>query len=344
MQKTGLSNLASKMKILFLDNKIQTPYGSHRIYIENLMHWLSELGHSVSLNSTEYSHYDVIICDKSFPLKVFREIRKKTNALIGIANNTRNQIREYDFVISACQTEKTHVLKYNKNVVLFPLLEKLVGDKIHTDTDQVVLCYHGNLDHLEQMSPSLQKALESLSKKRKIKLKAIYNINLLRKWKYNRPNIEIEDVQWDFKTLPDEILSCDIGIVPNVASIYHFEKALFLSFQKLFHKERVGLDDDYLLRFKSTTNAGRAFVFHQMGLPVVSDLYPDAYHILQSHKCGYLAHDYHSWLYGLEQLCECPKHRQEVADNARKEFNRLYDPLYHAQNLIDDLSAIQRTN
>ena len=329
------------MKILFLDNMIQISLGSNRIYIHNLKKWIKEIGFEVSYNKEDYDNYDIIICDKNFPIALAKEIMKKTKAIVGIANSSNPIIGEYDFCISACQTEKVYSLQYNKNIVLFPLIEILSGYKEHKEIDKITLCYHGNKEHLEQLDYPIIKALEDLSKKRLIKLKAIYNINDLGKWVHHRPNIEIEDVQWNFDTLAEDILSCEIGFIPNVSPITEMEKKWFFRFQKLFHIAKVGNDNDYLLRFKAHVNAGRAFVFHQLGLPIASDIYPDAYHILQSRNTGYLAHNYESWIHGLENLCKDAQHRQIIADNAKVEFDRLYDPLKLAENLIEDITKIK---
>ena len=45
---------------------------------------------------------------------------------------------------------------------------------------------------------------------------------------------------------------------------------------------------DYILRMKNKSNAGRAFVFHQLGIPVVADITPSNFHIMGGDDCGYL--------------------------------------------------------
>lgn len=334
------------MRLLFLDNGTKTTYGSQRIYIKNLMQWARELGHEVSYNKTNYDAYDIILCDKGYSGSVhsIREIKKSSDAIVGIANNTTSIITEYDFCIAACQTEWVHSVQFNKNVLRFPLIEILDGYKEHNNVDQITICYHGNKEHLEQMSPSILSSLEALSKNYRIKLKAIYNIGELGIWKHNRPEIEIDDVQWDFDQLAPQILECDIGLVPANSPINNFEKKCFISFQNLFHKMKPGNSNDHLIRFKACSNAGRAFVFHQLGLPVVSEIYPDAYHILQSHNTGYIAGNFNSWFIALEQLCCDYVHRQEVADNAKVEFDRLYNPLIHARKLISEIEDLKSKN
>ena len=40
---------------------------------------------------------------------------------------------------------------------------------------------------------------------------------------------------------------------------------------KLFSGGKNRRFNDYILRFKVTSNAGRAFIFHQMGIPAIGD-------------------------------------------------------------------------
>ena len=90
---------------------------------------------------------------------------------------------------------------------------------------------------------------------------------------------------------------------------------------------------------KNKSNAGRCFVFHQLGIPVVADLTPSNFHIMGDPKCGFLALNRASWRKALKRLAE-PEIRQEIADNAKREFDRLYNPQEWAQRLYKDLSEI----
>lgn len=328
------------MKLLFLDNNYKTNYGSHRIYIRYLMDWLLELGYDVEYNLSNYNNYDVIICDKAFPTKKLFEIREASNALIGIANTIKPDIKYYDFVISACQSERAYALKFNPNIVIFPQIEKYSKYKQHQMSKNIVICYHGNLEHLEQLDSDIINALEELSKEFNIVLKAIYDIKKLGLWKRRRPNINIIDTQWDINTIEDEILSCDIGFVPNNSSISNFERKIFYFIQKIFNRHNVGHSHDYLIRCKPTSNAGRAFVFHQLGIPVVSEMYPDAYHILQSRNCGYIAKCKESWITSFKRLIVNYKLREDMAKNAKNEFDLKYNPLEHAQYMMSDLEHL----
>ena len=51
---------------------------------------------------------------------------------------------------------------------------------------------------------------------------------------------------------------------------------------KILIKKIYGRSNDYNLQFKATSNAGRAFVFHQLGIPVIADFWPCNFEILDN--------------------------------------------------------------
>ena len=87
-------------------------------------------------------------------------------------------------------------------------------------------------------------------------------------------------------------------------------------------------------------NAGRAFVFHQLGIPMVACFMPSHFHILGNPECGYLAHSTEGWLTALRELSASKEKRQAVADAAFQEFRRLYDPLVWARRLADQIGEL----
>ena len=83
---------------------------------------------------------------------------------------------------------------------------------------------------------------------------------------------------WLQEKMFNRILSFDIGVVPNATiSGVDSESPLEGYFST-----------DYDMRFKNKSNAGRAFVFHQLGIPVVADITPSNFHVMGNPDCGYL--------------------------------------------------------
>jgi glycosyltransferase involved in cell wall biosynthesis len=93
------------------------------------------------------------------------------------------------------------------------------------------------------------------------------------------------------------------------------------------------------MRFKNKSNAGRSFVFHQLGIPVVADITPSHFHVMGNPDCGFLVADKAGWYKALLKLTNY-RTRQEIADNAKKEFDRLYDPHDWARKLYREIEEI----
>ena len=89
---------------------------------------------------------------------------------------------------------------------------------------------------------------------------------------------------------------------------------------------------DYFFRFKNKSNAGRCFVFHQLGVPVIADLTPSNLHILGNPECGYIANNKQTWEAAMMDMTDKNK-RDLVSKKAKEEFDRLYDPLDWAARL-----------
>ncbi len=336
------------MKMIFNDTT-GIEEGSTRLYVYNLHHWLSKLGYDVYLNDWDnYLDYDIAIFGKNVKVEEIKRARAQNPKLIcgtihpsNLTNWKRKLLKESDFFIVGSITEREHYCHYNKNVFFVPQIERLFNKvKKHEVHEPVVLGYHGNFDHLTQFHPHLKPALEILAGEFHIKLLVVCSRKPLSSWCVGRPDIEIEGVTWTLDTVEEQLLRCDIGLVPGLTPITSKEKNLIFKFLKLKQRGITSYTNDYLLRFKNNTNAGRAFVFHQLGIPVISDYLPASFHILADPKCGYLAHSTEGWLFALRNLCESADHRQKIAQNALKEFNRLYDPLEWSKRLYRNIKNL----
>lgn len=342
---------ADEKKILFIsDNRISV--GSTRIFIHNTHNYFEELGYYSKINDFEHiPDYDVIILGKGQDYETFLEYKKMNpRALLGTVNPSdinkdyKKILELADFCIVGSLIEKEYYLRYCENVFFVPLIENMFsGYKKHGDKKQIVFAYHGNLDHLTQFNPYLTEALETFSREADIKLRVIYNISTLGPWTAGRPDIPIEECEWSADSIEQNILECDIGLVPGLTPISKKTRQKILPLLNKKEKGYTGFDNDYLIRFKNTTNSGRAFVFYQLGIPVVSDLLPTSFHILGNPGCGYLAHYRDSWLSAFRQLAFSAEKRQAVADRAHREFERQYNRLEWARGLYEEISALSRT-
>jgi len=126
-------------------------------------------------------------------------------------------------------------------------------------------------------------------------------------------------------------LTTDIGLLPNTTRINDYELKYSMDF---------GLyETDYLIRFKNKSNAGRAFVFHQLGIPVVADLTPSHFHILGNPDHGYIVCDKNGWLKAFRELSSTEQ-RNRIARDAKAEFDRLYNPRTWATKLHQQINEL----
>jgi hypothetical protein len=327
-------------KITFLATNRNLTVGSYRIWIDDLSYYLKEIGigcsitgdPSVALNDDS----DIVICaksDASWAPLIKKANRKKK---IGVINLSADSNVRADFVIVGSIEEKIS-LSHHDHVFLYPLIERMFQEpsdyKMHADKERIRIGFHGSYTHLCKFDFGLKSALEKFEQKHNMELLVVTS-NPSYQWDTGRPDIKnIIIKKWNHGTVKEDFLSCDIGIVPNVTN---------LDFKDLDIGTSVDLglfNTDYILRFKNKSNAGRAFVFHQLGVPVVADITPSNIHILGNPKNGFVAGNSRSWLKGLDELSDYKK-RQEIADSAKEEFDRLYSPLVWAENLYKNIKEI----
>lgn len=321
--------------------------GSTRIWHQNLSLWLRQLGAEVHQNSSESTtQYDIIICAKNTSLNSLKNLKQKhPKSKIGLVNpsdytyEARLKLKLADFFIVGSIEEKVYYHQFSDHIFIIPLIETIfTTHKNHEKKDQIVLGYHGNKHHLHQFSPHLTKAIEKLSKHHDIKLKVIFDIKNLGKWKFGRPkNILIEEIQWDKNNIEDELLECDIGLVPGCSEMSSLQKTFCLLLDKL--QPRSGFNTDFFARFKNTANHGRSFVFHQLKIPIVADFVPSQFHILGDDQSGFLAQNEASWYYGLKKLCESHELRQSMANLALKHFEEKYNPIAWSSLMLEKLKT-----
>jgi len=201
---------------------------------------------------------------------------------------------------------------------------------MHSHVDKLRIGFHGHYPHLSKFEPHLKNALERFNDECEVELLVITG-NPEFKWKYGRPNINIAHRSWKLDMIKNDLLSCDIGIIPNVTSLSTEDTPTSI--------DRGLYNTDYMLRFKNKSNAGRCFVFHQLGIPVVADFTPSNFHILANPDCGFIANTKEGWLKSLMELRD-DEFRQHIANNAKQEFDRLYHPPLWANRLYKNILEI----
>ena len=119
----------------------------------------------------------------------------------------------------------------------------------------------------------------------------------------------------------------------------HNPPFLYSDLQKQTSIEYGLYDTDYFLRFKNKTNAGRAFVFYQHGIPVIHDLSPSSFEFMGKCENKVVAHDTNSWIREILNLSDHSL-RNKISKENFKIFKKYYDPHRHAEKLINSIGDI----
>ncbi len=329
--------MSIQIEVCFVTSVVNENVASYRIWVQDLGKYFNELGIKTYVNKIpdNIKNNVVIILGKSDVNKCNDYKKKYPNNLIGLINPEGGISYSADFIIVGSTEEKDSLI-INKNVFIFPLIEnqyRKITQKKHVDKDNIIVGVHGSYTHLSKFAPHLQKALEEFSEKVNITLKVNSNLSK-KKWLSGKPAINnIEMIDYNFKTFSNEILNCDIGLVPNLIDNTPFFKNT--SKTKGLYK------NDYFFRMKNKSNSGRMFVFIQHGIPVIADLTPSNLHILGNPENGFAVFNKDGWLNALKELSSA-KIRNSISRNALKEFNRLYDPIKWASNLISNIQKIEK--
>ena len=190
-----------------------------------------------------------------------------------------------------------------------------------------MICYHGNKQHLDYRNINIEKAISRLIDEG-YRFKAIYNFKKLGKCK---KNIITDHIQWDKNNWLKEISNSTVGICPSTHYTGFFRNKL----AKLFAKKRI-LRNDYLLQYKNTSNASRAFIFHQLKIPVIAEIGGSFHHILVMRQQDIFVVG-KSWYESITRLCNDKDLNKKFSEKAFKLFNLLYDPKLWSERFLNEL-------
>jgi hypothetical protein len=325
------------MRILLYASQDNILYSSHRIWIWDLNAYLNGVGVESEVaigNFPDLSNFDVVIFGKSDHEIADKFKLENPSKIVGAINSPSFATDlNVDFIIVGSVEEQASLSMYD-NVFLFPLIESMYQNNImHKEhlplasNDKLTIGFHGNAPHTPRFLNGLNGALERFSKDYPVEFVVITSGSINRSVLPNGVDVSIEP--WIQEKVFNRILSFDIGVVPNATiSNVHDES----SSEGLF-------STDYEMRFKNKSNAGRAFVFHQLGIPVVADITPSNFHIMGNPDCGYLVANEEGWYKAFLKLSDF-RERRRIADNAKAEFDRLYNPYDWARKLYQNIKEI----
>jgi glycosyltransferase involved in cell wall biosynthesis len=319
------------VKVLFQTNNVNGP---STIFNHNMLQGLNIFkDFSVDFYNKNYQNYDVVLFMGYDP---DTECAKQTNSKIkvGIIDPRPGfniNFTNVDFILANGIEMRDFYSKNSQlifNYYIYPELKYTNDAKIN---QKVIIGYHGNKVHLEASRERILPAIELLSEKYQVELWLMYDINSLGKWKYtsSSKSLYVKHLQWTEDGYQNHMSRVDIGIVPSLIpvkkSFLANKKNNFLN--KIFTFNKLNKSsDDFSLRFKVTSNAGRALVFAQLKVPVVMDMTPSALQLISDSDNGFVCHSMESWFNSLSRLAESRSLRLDMANKMYKEFELNYSP------------------
>ena len=295
--------------------------------VDELIPRLEAAGHAVTRN--DWEHYQSY--DAAFFMSPDSEVHEAIAAnpqlvtavldpkLVPGRRNAENAAA--DLLVVTSIEQRDALLALNDAIfVYYSFPNFTAGRKEHRKASPVIIGYHGNKEHLHCLAPTVTRALDSLSRHYQLEFWAMYNITRLGRWRRGLPRrIPVRHIQWSEQAYYDELAQADIGIANNAIPLNAL--APWLS-QLPGLPARLGgypyRSNDYLVRYKYSTNPSRIYVFGMLGIPVVYDFSPSSSQLIRDGVNGYLAQGRAGWRWALEQLITQPQLRQTMGQQLQR--------------------------
>jgi glycosyltransferase involved in cell wall biosynthesis len=336
------------MKFVLNAKNIDTP--AALVCIRGLAHQLEKCGYEVALNDWDnYHYYDVIIImSKDSNYDLIKKINP--NILYGLADPKTScieQAKKADFCIVSSIEQREAFLSINRNIFIYYMIPEFDFTKIiHKDKKITKIVYHGNKVHLNAAYLTLIPALNEISKSHSIQFDVIFNLRELGSWTFGRPknnnNFVINELQWYPNCYIDYFKDADIGVVPNYIPVRNYKLIKYLGTisTKILLEEK----NDYLNKYKPSTNAGRIFVFGYFGIPVIAEAVPSACDALIDQYSGRLVLNKFGWYEALEALIISKEERNKLSSNFNTMIAERFSPEVSTNRLVDYLNNIKPKN
>ena len=303
--------------------------------IDEMIPRLERAGHTVTRNDWErYGEYDVaIFMSKDSRVREAKRRNPKLVTLImdpKLVRGDRNaENRAADLLVVTSIEQRDALLPLNTSIFVyhsFPRIEQRV--KQHTKTSPTILAYHGNKEHLQALDPTVTKALTRLAGEHPIELWAVYNYERLGKWRHSLPSaVLVRHIQWTPDVYEKRLMQADIGICNNHLPVPHLAHLFARSWFKRpdWRRGYAYRPNDYVVRYKYSSNPSRIYPFAQFGIPVVSDFIPSASQVIRDGDSGFIVNGSAGWYWAFKRLVQNPALRTRMgrvlADTFQNHFN-----------------------
>jgi len=335
------------MKILLTTTKPDSP--SFCFYAESLSRINeSDLGATVIVktdnNFVDYRGFDVaLFMGGSDNSKVAKE--KNRDLLCGVIEPRSSQNNDFngtDFIVAnslEAQDFFAGICKHSFVYYTYPKVPPISGRR---DNDALLLGYHGNKIHLEAMAPRITQSIQMLHQKIPVELYAMYNIGSLGKSKNictQKLGFPVRHINYSKENYGRYIAHVDIGLVSQF--IPTKSNRIFRYLLGSLTKKNNEKNDDFLCRFKETTNLGRHFIFAQYGIPVISDMTPSACSFIEHGYDGYVAYSTGGWSSALYNLASNSELRGLFGERLKNEWASNYSHDLLNRNLLIKLRKLK---
>ncbi len=308
---------------------------------------LENIGYKVDINNWKnYFSYDYVIF-MSGSEDIDKVRKQNSNIKIGIADPKPNSIKDIikcDFCIVSSMEQREVYIKYNRNIFIYYMIPEFEYYlRKHKSKNLIKVFYHGNKVHLNSSFNTMVPALNEIGKKYNIELNVIYNIKTLGKWTIGRPDptfCPTNDLQWYPNCYKDYFVDADIGLVPNFMPINN-EKLIryFSSVAKSIFLES---KEDHILKYKSSSNAGRIFVFGYFGIPIIAEATPSTVEVIENDISGKIVVNQMSWYDAIEELILSTKLRNKFSKNLYSVIQKKFSSEVSSKRLILYLDKFQK--
>ncbi len=298
---------------------------------------------SIDFFDKNYREYDVILF-MGYDPQVREAHVANPNSRIGVIDPryVTPEIIQADFIVAQGIEEMNWFSDYALDICRYDIYPLPKGHpKTHEEKDTIIIGYHGNKHHLHTMYPYLSTALEALGEQYNVEFWAMYDIKNLGNLAWDlfpKGTVKLREIQWEWDVFEKYFPEVDIGVIPNRIPIANIDKARknIESFPYVYHEQ----DEDYILRFKATSNIARLYPFAIFGIPVVADFFPSALHTIQDGATGFIGGSAGMWYRGLEKLAASAELRQEIARRMYEQYLRTATPDVFNRNLVEFLYEV----
>lgn len=301
-------------------------------------------GVNIDFYNHNYAEYDVVLF-MGYDPRITETRAANPSIKIGVIDIRPPSLEKAlgaDFVIANGLEMQDWLYNYFENVFIYPIYPRITSPlKEHTRHSPLIIGYHGNKHHLAAVQPHLSAALEALSQHHPLEFWAIYDIRSLGEMPYDlcdAQKVKMRYIQWK-EDVYDRVLSqVDIGVVPNLIPLK--DESLAKNSAGSYSSVLPTSPSDYLVRFKKTTNAGRIYVFSQLGIPVVAGISPSAAQAIRHEISGYLAFDSSGWYHGLKKLVDSAELRAQMGRCLHDDFQNEISPDVLNRRLVEFIRAL----